>query len=93
MIKYHSPEVERLLGYEFSRRDIFEEYKNYNINYLTEIHRAIRFLYLITQSFVGKGKTLWYGTTTKPSQKVFYKNMLSDIRERLKQHICREFKF
>ena len=47
MIKYHSPEIERLLGYEFSRRDIFEEYKNYNINYLTEIHRAIRFLYLI----------------------------------------------
>lgn len=83
MIKYHSPEIERLLGYEFSRRDIFEEYKNYNINYLTEIHRAIRFLYLITQSFVGKGKTCGYGTTTKPSQKVFYKNMLSDIRERL----------
>ena len=83
MIKYHSPEIERLLGYEFSRRDIFEEYKNYNINYLTEIHRAIRFLYLITQSFVGKGKTYGYGTTTKPSQKVFYKNMLSDIRERL----------
>ena len=72
MIKYHSSEIERLLEYEFSGRDIFEEYKNYNVNYLTEIHRAIRFLYLITQSFAGKGKTYGYGTTTKPSQKIFY---------------------
>ena len=36
MIKYHSSEIERLLEYEFSGRDIFEEYKNYNVNYLTE---------------------------------------------------------
>ena len=42
-IKYHSPEIERLLQYEFSGRDIFEEYKNCSIEYLTEIHRAIRF--------------------------------------------------
>ena len=26
-IKYHAPEVERLLEYEFSGRDIFDEYK------------------------------------------------------------------
>ena len=58
MIKYHSPEIERLLEYEFSGRDIFEEYKNYNINYLTEIHRAIRFLYLIIQSFVESVKLI-----------------------------------
>ena len=82
-IKYHAPEVERLLEYEFSGRDIFEEYKNYTLEYMTEIHRAIRFLYLITQSFAGKGKVYGYGTTKKPSQKIFYKNVLSDIRERL----------
>ena len=28
MIKYHAPEIERILEYEFSGRDIFEEYKN-----------------------------------------------------------------
>ena len=28
MIKYHAPEIERQLQYEFSGRDIFEEYKN-----------------------------------------------------------------
>lgn len=82
MIKYHSPEIERLLDYEFSGRDIFEEYKNYDVNYLTEIHRAIRFLYLINQSFAGKGKTYGYATSKKPSQKIF-KCILCDIKERL----------
>ncbi len=37
MIKYHAPEIERLLQYEFSGRDIFEEYKNYSIEYLTAL--------------------------------------------------------
>ncbi|WP_300856888.1 DNA adenine methylase [uncultured Clostridium sp.] len=83
MIKYHSYEIERLLEYEFSGRDIFEEYKDYNINHLTDIHRAIRFLYLINQSFAGKGKTYGYGTTRVPSQKIFYKDMLKEIKERL----------
>lgn len=82
-IKYHSPEIERLLQYEFSGRDIFEEYKNCSIEYLTEIHRAIRFLYLITQSFAGKGKVYGYGTTKKPSQHIF-KEVLGEISERLK---------
>ena len=47
MIKYHAPEIERQLKYEFSGRDIFEEYKNCTLEYMTEIHRALRFLYLI----------------------------------------------
>ena len=72
-LKYHAEEVERLLEYEFSGRDIFEEYKNYNLENLTEIHRAIRFLYLINMSFASKGKTYGYGTTRIPSQKIFYK--------------------
>lgn len=44
IIKHHAPEVERMLQYEFSGRDIFEEYKNYSIENLTEINRAVRFL-------------------------------------------------
>ena len=39
-IKYHAPEVERLLEYEFSGRDIFDEYKNCTLEHMTEIHRA-----------------------------------------------------
>lgn len=84
MIKYHAPEVERLLQYEFSGRDIFEEYKNYTVEYLTEIHRAIRFLYLITQSFAGIGGTYGYGTNTKPSPQIFYKDVLIELKNRLR---------
>lgn len=91
-IKYHSPEIERLLQYEFSGRDIFEEYKNCSIEYLTEIHRAIRFLYLITQSFAGKGKVYGYATTTKPSQHIF-KEVLGEIRERLKNTYVENLSF
>ncbi len=82
MIKYHSPEIERLLEYEFSGRDIFEEYKNYNVESLTEIQRAIRFLYIINYSFASKGNNYGYGTTRKPSQQIF-NNTLKEIRERL----------
>lgn len=92
-IKYHAPEVERLLEYEFSGRDIFDEYKNCTLEHMTEIHRAIRFLYLITQSFAGKGKTYGYGTTKKPSQKIFYKNMLIDIKDRLKNTYVENLSF
>lgn len=92
IIKYHSPEIERLLQYEFSGRDIFEEYKNCSIEYLTEIHRAIRFLYLITQSFAGKGKVYGYGTTKKPSQHIF-KEVLGEIRERLKNTYVENLSF
>jgi len=84
MIKYHAPEIERLLQYEFSGRDIFEEYKNYSIEYLTEIHRAVRFLYLISQSFASKMEAYGYATTSKPKPQIFYKNILKDLKERLR---------
>lgn len=84
MIKYHAPEVERMLEYEFSGRDIFEEYKNCSIEYLTEINRAVRFLYLITQSFASKGAAYGYGTTSRPRPQIFYKNVLGELKERLR---------
>lgn len=92
-IKYHAPEVERLLQYEFSGRDIFEEYKNFTLEYMTEIHRAIRFLYVITQSFAGKGNNYGYGTTTKPGQQIFYKERLIDLRDRLKNTYVENLSF
>lgn len=92
-IKYHAPEVERLLEYEFSGRDIFEEYKNYTLEHMTEIHRAIRFLYLITQSFAGKGNNYGYGTTTKPGQQIFYKEVLLKLRDRLKNTYVENLSF
>lgn len=92
-IKYHAPEVERLLEYEFSGRDIFEEYKNCTLEYMTEIHRAIRFLYLITQSFAGKGNHYGYGTTTKPGQQIFYKDVLRDLQQRLRNTYVENLSF
>ena len=92
-IKYHAPEVERLLEYEFSGRDIFDEYKNCTLEHMTEIHRAIRFLYLITQSFAGKGNNYGYGTTTKPGQQIFYKETLLEWRNRLKNTYVENLSF
>lgn len=82
-IKYHAPEIERLLEYEFSGRDIFEEYKNSTLEYLTEIHRAIRFLYLINNSFAGKGKHFGYGVSKSPNKRIFLTEYLKEIKERL----------
>lgn len=84
MIKYHAPEIERVLEYEFSGRDMFEEYKYCTVEYLTEIQRAVRFLYLISQSFAGKGETFGYGTTSKPAPQIFYQGVLGNIKERLR---------
>ena len=84
MIKYHAPEIERMLEYEFSGRDMFDEYKHCTVEYLTEIQRAVRFLYLISQSFASRGGVYGYGTSTKPSPQIFYKGVLGDIKERLR---------
>lgn len=84
MIKYHAPEIERMLEYEFSGRDMFEEYKHCTVEYLTEIQRAVRFIYLISQSFAGKGETYGYGTTSKPAPQIFYQGVLGDIKGRLR---------
>ncbi len=93
MIKYHAPEIERLLQYEFSGRDIFEEYKNNSIGYLTEIHRAIRFLYLISQSFASKMSHYGYATTSKPKPQIFYKNVLNDLKKRLRNTYVENLSF
>lgn len=71
MIKYHSDEVERLLKYEISARDIFKEYKETSLDSMTEIQRAVRYIYVISQSFGSKGTVYGYGTNTKPSPKIF----------------------
>lgn len=93
MIKYHAPEIERMLEYEFSGRDIFEEYKNYNVTDLTEINRAVRFLYLISQSFASKGKHYGYGTNSRPSPHIFYKSELARIKDRLRNTFVENLSF
>ena len=60
---------------------------------MTEIHRAIRFLYLITQSFGGKGNNYGYGTTTRPGQQIFSKDILLKLRDRLKNTYVENLSF
>ncbi len=93
MIKYHAPEVERMLEYEFSGRNIFEEYKNVSVGYLTEIHRAVRFLYLLSQSFASKGKDYGYSTTGRPAPQIFFKNQLNEIKDRLRNTYVENLSF
>ncbi|ELC8464109.1 DNA adenine methylase [Clostridium perfringens] len=83
IIKYHAPEMKRLLSYEISGRIIFDEYKNTTLEHLTDIQRSIRFMDLITQILGGQGNNYGYGTNTLPSQKIFDCN-LEELQERLK---------
>lgn len=55
-------------------------------NYLTDIQRAIRFFYLIGNSFASNGISFGYTATGKPQQTIFLENVL-EIRERLKNTI------
>ena len=93
MLKYHAPEVERLLQYEFSGRDIFEEYKYATLEQLTEIHRAFRFLYGISQSFASKGDTYGYATTAKPAGNIYYTELLHQVRDRLRNTYVENLSF
>lgn len=83
MLKYHAPEVQRMLQYDFSGRDMFEEYKNCRLENLTEINRAVRFLYLTSQSFASKCGNYGYGTNTKPNHHIFCTEVLKSLKERL----------
>lgn len=85
VLKYHKDELERLINYEISSRDTFERYKKdeqFKDN-MTDIQKAVRFLYLISQSFASRGNTFGYAPSKPPSQKIFH-NSFKEIHERLK---------
>lgn len=83
MIKYHEEEVTRLLQYEIYSRDSFEDYLNQNPKNLTEIQRAVRYLYILGCSFGAKGKHFGYGAKRKPAPRIFNED-LRVLRDRLK---------
>lgn len=82
MIKEHSEEVERVLKYEVISRDSFRMYKDMNIEHMTEIQRAVRYLYIISNSFASKGVSFGYGALRGPSKKIFAQD-LEKLRDRL----------
>ncbi|BES66037.1 DNA adenine methylase [Gottschalkiaceae bacterium SANA] len=84
MMKHHASELQRMLQYELSSRDEFEHYKHADLKGLTEIQRAIRFIYINSQSFAAKGGNYGYGTSTKPRGIVFGERNLQQIQRRLR---------
>lgn len=93
MVKYHAEEVRRLLAYEVSSRDIFSEYKNIDVRSLTEIQRAVRFIYLLSQSFASKGDHFGYGTTGIPKPQIFNTEDLLKLKERLRNTYIENLSF
>lgn len=83
IIKEHPEELERILMYEFISRDRFYFYKDINIENLTDIQRAARYLYIASNSFASRGGTFGYGALKKPSQKIFLEDF-KILRDRLK---------
>ena len=93
MIKHHSNEIERLMKYEISSRAEFNFYKEINSIHLTEIQRAIRFIYIISQSFASRGVTYGYGTTTRPSPQIYDCSNLEQIKARLRNTYIENLNF
>ena len=93
MIKNHAPEVERLLKYEIASRDQFNNYLKCDIKSLTEVERAVRFLFIINESFGGIGKHFGNNNSRKPTQKIFNDEYLEVIRERLKNTFIENLSF
>lgn len=71
VIKEHPGELERILQYEFVSRNKFDFYKKVEIEYLTDIQRAVRYLYIISNSFASRGVSFGYGGI----EKAFSKNI------------------
>jgi len=84
MMKYHEPEITRLMQYEICSRDEFDEYAKADVNSMTDVQRVIRFIYVSSQSFASKGNHFGYGTTSRPNPQIFCTEHLKCIKERLR---------
>lgn len=93
MLKFHPEEIERQLDYEVVSRDSFEFFKNVNPEHLTEIQRAIRFMYLINTSFASRGNHFGYATSKVPNQKFFKLEWIKEVKERLKNTYIENLSF
>ncbi len=93
MIKFHEKEVSRLLQFEVCSRDCFCEYIEQDLKQLTDIQSAIRFIYLISQSFASKGEHFGYGTTSKPKPHIFVTEQLKQLKDRLRNTYIENLSF
>lgn len=66
VLKFHSPEFERLLKYEVNARATFNFYKNSSVE--TDIQKAVQFFYKISNSFGSRGNHYGYAPSKPPRQ-------------------------
>ena len=93
MIKYHEAEIARFMQYEVCSRDVFNEYMEQKPESLTDIQRAIRFIYTLSQSFASKGNHFGYGTTSRPNPQIFNTDNLKDVKDRLRNTYIENLSF
>ncbi|SKA99834.1 DNA adenine methylase [Caloramator quimbayensis] len=93
MMKYHEAEISRLLKYEVSARDVFDNYINTDIKSLTDVQRAVRFIFILSQSFASKGKHFGYATTNRPSPQIFETEYLKLVKDRLRNTYIENLSF
>lgn len=84
MIQNHPDEINRILETHVVSREIFTELKQVPAEYMTEIQRAVRYLYLINHSYSGKAATFGYSVMQHPKQKIRSKEFITSIAERMK---------
>lgn len=83
VIRTHPEELARHTESEFSARERFEEFQE-STKGMTDIQRAVRYLYLISYSFGGKGRNYGYGTTKGPKQTILPAEMAAALSARLR---------
>ncbi len=66
MIKHHAPEIERIMEYDFHSRDLFQLMKKSDIEMMTQIQRAARYMLLARMSYANKMGNYGYSPSSKP---------------------------
>lgn len=92
-IRTHPEELARLTETEFSGRERFEELSEGVIKSMTDIQRAVRYLYLINYSFGGKGRNYGYGTTKGPKRSILPAEMAANLSARLRNTYVENLSF
>lgn len=87
-VKYHCEAVEKELEFILNSREIFNTFKNQSTEYMTDIQKAARYLYLIKASYSSKMKN--FGVKCRD---VSNTDMLRKVRERLSKVVIENKNF
>lgn len=83
VIKHHAEELNRCLNFEIASRDRFCELKEADKKRMTDVHRAVRYLFLVNNSFAAKAGHFGYSALQGPKKKLNNADFLFQIKKRL----------